>query len=110
MFLLLFCTALTVVAQDEEQEKGFKKENLFAGGSFNLSIGNYTFINISPQLGYQFNRYFAAGMGINAQYQSNKVEINNSDSYRTSRGVVGLSIFGRAFPVRFPDASGSAGI
>jgi hypothetical protein len=52
----------------DEKEKGFQKDRLFVGGNFGLSFGNYTFINVSPQLGYRFNRFLAAGAGVNLQY------------------------------------------
>lgn len=92
--------AMSAVAQDEEQlpQKGFQKEKLFVGGNFGLSFGNYTLINISPQLGYRFTDFFAAGIGINAQY----VSVRGFDSwgeYKSVSGVTGLNIFGRVYPV-----------
>jgi hypothetical protein len=50
--LLVTLFSANVFAQDdkdEEKEKGFKKENLFAGGSLNLALGNQqTTLGISP--------------------------------------------------------------
>lgn len=89
--------------QEEKQEKtkGFQKEKLFFGGNFGLSFGDYTIINISPQAGYRFNNYLAAGMGINAQYVSSKERYFNGDAYRKiSQGVAGLNVFGRVYPLR----------
>ena len=93
---VLALVALTVKAQDEEEpkEKGFKKENLFFGGNFGLSFGSYTLINVSPQVGYRFNRYLAAGTGINFIYSSSKFF-----GYRENYGVAGLNIFGRVYPI-----------
>lgn len=106
--LLLFA-AVAVQAQEqedsrrsEEEPKGFQKEKLFVGGNFGLSIGSYTFINISPQLGYRFNEYFAAGFGINGQYVSERVRDpwgNNLSKH--NRGIIGLNTFGRVYPFRF---------
>jgi hypothetical protein len=94
---VLALLALTVKAQDEEEpkEKGFKKENLFFGGSFGLSFGSYTLINVSPQVGYKFNRYFSAGTGVNLIYSSSKVF-----DFRENYGVAGLNIFGRVYPIQ----------
>lgn len=105
---LLFFLSLTAGAQDgeegkeEQPKKGFQKENLFVGGNFGLSFGDYTLINVSPQLGYRFNRYVAAGVGINGQYVSEKTRDywGNRDAKYT-RGIVGLNVFGRVYPFQF---------
>ena len=70
--LIIAVAALQVKAQDEEEpKKGFDKEKLFFGGNFGLGFGsNQTSINISPQVGYRFNKYLAAGAGINFVYAS----------------------------------------
>lgn len=95
---LLFVFA--AVAQEEEPKKGFDKEKLFIGGSFGLSFGDYTIINVSPQLGYRFNQYLAAGMGINMQYVSVKERNDGTVVHKTSQGVAGLNMFGRVYPIR----------
>lgn len=91
-----------VVAQDEEGEpakQGFDKSKLFIGGNFGLGFGNVsTLINVSPQLGYRFNRYIAAGVGINFIYSSNKYEWLG---YKEQFGVAGLNIFGRFYPIQY---------
>lgn len=103
---LLFLLSLTALAQDteegkeEEPKKGFQKEALFVGGNFGLSFGDYTVINLSPQLGYRFNRFLAAGVGINGQYVSVRDRYVNGGTFRkTSQGVVGLNLFGRVYPI-----------
>lgn len=103
---LLFFLSLTVLAQDGEEgneekpKKGFQKEALFVGGNFGLSFGNYTVINLSPQLGYRFNRFISAGVGINGQYVSVRDRYSNGNTFRkTSQGVVGLNVFGRVYPI-----------
>ena len=56
-FALLFTTSL--FAQEEEKEGGkiFKKENLFTGGSANVSFGNNTTnLGLSPYFGYSINK------------------------------------------------------
>jgi hypothetical protein len=87
---------------DEAGEKqGFDRSRLFGGGSFGLSFGNITIVNISPQVGYRFSRYFAAGVGVNGQYSSFKT-VNGYDGSTLSReeyGVAGLNIFGRFYPI-----------
>ena len=96
--LILFGT-LSMYAQDETDTKGFQKDKMFAGGYFGLTFGDYTLINISPQVGYHFNKWLAAGVGINGQY----VSIKERNSYgntisKTEQGVIGLNVFGRVYP------------
>ena len=97
--VLCFCSAFS---QDEEpeNEKGFKKENIFIGGNFGLSFGDLTLINVSPQVGYRFSNFFAAGIGINGQYVSLKRRFNDGSPYsKTSQGVLGMNLFGRIYPI-----------
>lgn len=88
--------------QDEPAEtKGFDRSKLFFGGNFGLSFGDYTFVNVSPQIGYRFNQYFAAGGGINFQYSSTKYRDGNGNSlYKAAYGVTGVNVFGRVYPIR----------
>ena len=103
---VLSASTLFVFAQDGEEEKpekekGFQKEKLFVGGNFGLSFGSYTFVNISPQLGYHFTDRLAAGVGLNLQYINDKQKDYNGDTYyKAEQGVVGLSVFGRVYPIR----------
>jgi hypothetical protein len=103
LFVLLCSLAVSAIAQDEEEgKKGFDKNKLFFGGTFGASFGSYTFVNVSPQVGYRFNRFFAAGTGINFIYSSSKYDYGNAAlNYKNEYGVVGLNIFGRAYPVEF---------
>jgi hypothetical protein len=99
--LLLFNAA---IGQDEEApvQKGFDKNKLFFGGNFGLSFGNYTMINVTPQVGYRFNKTFAAGTGLSFQYTSYKTRYENSAyDYKETYGVAGLNIFGRLYPIDF---------
>lgn len=105
LVFIVLLTTLSLWAQDSDEEtskKGFQKEKLFLGGNFGLTFGDYTLINISPQLGYRFNSYVAAGMGLNGQH----VSIKERDYYtgnaihKVSQTVFGLNVFGRVYPIR----------
>ncbi|RYY22346.1 MAG: hypothetical protein EOO04_15975 [Chitinophagaceae bacterium] len=103
MILVLLMFSQAVNAQDDApvEKRGFDRSRLFGGGSFALNFGNITIINISPQVGYRFSRYLAAGVGVNGQYSSFKT-INGYDGSTLSRenyGVAGLNIFGRFYPI-----------
>lgn len=97
----LFCS-LVAVAQEEEPKKGFDRSKLFIGGNFGLSFGDFSNVNISPQLGYRFNEYLAAGMGINMQMISFKERdlYTGNPLRKTSQSVAGLNAFGRLYPLQ----------
>jgi len=103
LIVLLSILAISAFAQDEEEgQKGFDKNKLFFGGTFGASFGSYTFVNVSPQVGYRFNKFFAAGAGVNFIYSSVKYDYGSAAlNYKNEYGVVGLNIFGRVYPVQF---------
>ena len=110
ILLLTVLYAGTAFAQDEDpvatkpkpvEKKGFKKENIFLGGNLGVQFGSYTFVNVSPQVGYHFNKHFEAGAGVNLQYVSQKVyDQYGNDFYKESYYVFGGNLFARVFPVR----------
>jgi len=99
IILLVFCLGALGFAYAQEEEnpdKKFDPNKLFFGGYIGLSFGDYTLVNVSPQVGYQFNPYLAAGAGINFIYSSATYSY-----YKDKFGVVGLNVFGRINPIRF---------
>ena len=102
LLVLALVAGFAASAQDEESvQKGFDKSRLFFGGNFGLAFGNSTIVNVSPQVGYRFNDFFAAGTGINMQYSSFQSQYyNGGTASRESYGVAGLNVFGRVYPIR----------
>jgi hypothetical protein len=104
-FIAGFMITQQAVAQNENPEpaqKGFDKSKLFLGGNFGLGFGTTTSIILSPQVGYRFNDYLAAGAGVNFNYYSYKnFYTNGADYSRTSLGYTGLNVFGRIYPVKY---------
>lgn len=103
---LFCCCFLAATAQDEDSDEKTKKKfdpsRLVFGGNLGASFGNFTFINVSPQVGYRFTDWFTAGAGINFIYQGQKVrDIQGQQLYKTSVGYAGMNVFGRVFPIRF---------
>lgn len=96
---ILFASAQEPEVQ-EEKKKGFQKEKLFFGGNFGLTFGDYTLLNVSPQVGYRFTKFFAAGVGINVQHVSEKFrDFNNDPIQKNSLWITGLNVFGRIYPI-----------
>ncbi|MCC6288088.1 MAG: hypothetical protein IT249_09390 [Chitinophagaceae bacterium] len=104
-FVAGFVIIQQAIAQDENSEpvqKGFDKSKLFFGGNFGLGFGTNTSVNISPQVGYRFNDFLAAGAGVNFNYYSYKSFYTNGADYsRTSFGYTGFNVFGRVYPIKF---------
>ncbi len=98
--LLVVC--VNAYSQDNRDEKkvenkGFKKEKLFTGGSVSAGFSSYsTVLGISPQLGYSLTDWLDAGITLNLNYTSLR---NYGDKLRQT--VYGPGAFVRLFPVNF---------
>jgi hypothetical protein len=100
--LILIVSAISVkMASAQYSEKTdnskFDKSRLFFGGSFALSFGTYTVVDLTPEVGYRFTDHFAAGVGINYIYYDYKDDYNQT---KTTQSYAGLNIFGRFYPIR----------
>jgi hypothetical protein len=92
----------SVHAQDEKdkESRGFKKENLFTGGSIALGLSNNSFqIGASPVLGYSIASWVDAGISVNYNYVSFKDVYAYNDKIR--RSTYGGGAFARIYPVNF---------
>jgi hypothetical protein len=82
--LLVFTSFFSLNAQT------FDKKRLEFGGSLGASFGDYTSVNISPQIGYSFSKLFSAGIGLNYLYYSyddNSINYAGFDLYAHLRPV-----------------------
>lgn len=99
LLVALVCCGHLLSAQEEENNDAEKKDKFFTGGNFGLAFGRYTLINISPQVGYRFNRFLASGIGLNMIYASQKVrDIYDNNYSKTTQWVTGLNVFARFYP------------
>jgi hypothetical protein len=98
---LTFILMLNVFAQyekdkDETKGKGFKKENLFTGGSVTASFySGGTVLGVSPSFGYSINKIVDAGIALNFTYTGERAY--SGDKYREY--VYGPGVFVRIFPI-----------
>ena len=104
LLALLVMSIGLLQAQDdgekEEKSGGFKKENLFSGGSISLSLSNYFFlVGANPVLGYRLADWVDAGVVINYQYSSYRHYYNPDDKLRQS--IYGGGVFSRLYPFNF---------
>ncbi len=97
---ILFITN-ALLAQDEmEGEKGFKKENLFTGGSITLSFFNgQTVVGANPIFGYRIANWLDAGFALNFVYAGGRDYYEYDDKIKQTNW--GPGIFTRLYPVNF---------
>ncbi len=104
LFLLILAGNLSAQGskeEDEEEKKGFKKENLFTGGSISLAFYNNTFgVGGSPVFGYSATNWLDLGLVVNYNYTSYR-DYNNVFNDKLRQTNYGGGAFLRLYPVRF---------
>lgn len=79
-----------------KKSNSFDPSKLSFGGNFSLQFGNYTVIGISPQVGYDFSKYFTAGAGLGYTYFKSK-----EYDYKWNSSYLSFDLFGRFYPTDF---------
>ncbi|MBB4037936.1 hypothetical protein GGR21_003860 [Dysgonomonas hofstadii] len=74
----------------------FDMSKLSFGGNLSLQFGDYTVVGISPQVGYDFNKYLTAGAGLGYTYFKDKTY-----DYKWSSSYVSFDLFGRFYPIEY---------
>lgn len=102
----LFFITITLLAQEEEEteKKGFKKENLFTGGTISLGLGfgssgNTFTLGASPVFGYSITNWLDAGIVVNYIYTSYQYE--DILGYKARISNYGGGAFAKLYPLRF---------
>ena len=93
LLLLIICLfSVNLKAQTDYGET--VKSRLYVGGTFGLGFGTYTNIDLSPMVGYNFNRHLSGGVGMTYMFYSYR---NGSESIRGN--FYGGRIFTRILPL-----------
>ncbi len=80
----------------------FDKSKLLFGGTFGFGWGSDTrSLNISPQIGYQFNQYVAAGLGIGYSYYRYDYYDYDWGKDKVTQNYLGFNIYGQVNPIRY---------
>lgn len=79
-----------------KKPSSFDPSKLSFGGNLSLQFGSYTIVGISPQVGYDFSKYFTAGAGFGYTYFKDKYY-----DYKWSSSYLSFDIFGRFYPTDF---------
>ena len=101
LLLALSVFVTSAKAQDEDpEERGFKKENLFTGGSVTVSFFNgQTILGANPMFGYKLAEWVDAGLVFNFVYNSTRDYLQFDDKLRQT--TFGPGVFTRLYPVSF---------
>jgi hypothetical protein len=97
---LIVASILRLQAQDANSGFKFDKSKLELGGTLGFSFGSSsatgesTGLNISPEIGYRFSKYFSAGAGLSYIYRS-------YSDYDFSENYAGLTFYGRFRPIKY---------
>jgi len=89
-------TTSPVLKNNKPSGSSFDKSKLSFGGNLSLQFGDYTVVGISPQVGYDFNKYFTAGAGIGYTYFKDK-----RYDYKWSSNYFSFNLFSRFYPVEY---------
>ncbi|MEO5945684.1 MAG: hypothetical protein ABIP79_02630 [Chitinophagaceae bacterium] len=99
-FSLVISSVLLFAQDKEEEDKGFKKENLFTGGSVTLSFfGGSTIIGANPIFGYKLANFVDAGVVVNFISTSQRDYLEFDDKVKQT--VFGGGLFTRLYPLNF---------
>lgn len=80
---------------------GFKKENLFIGGSIALGFGSYSFnIGANPEIGFSVAKWLDIGTAINLNYNSETYDYGTSQT-KYKNFNYGGGLFARAWALPF---------
>lgn len=103
LFLILVpvFTCFLAHAQDEfEETGGFKKYNIFSGGSVSVGFSSGSFqAGANPMLGYSVANWIDAGLVVNYNYASFRDVFVRNDKIRET--TYGGGVFTRLYPIRF---------
>lgn len=93
--LLITAVSFAQDEKDEDTYKGFKPENMFTGGSFDLGFySGGTVLGATPQLGYSLASWVDAGIVLGYTYTSQRY----NDGSKIKQTVIGPGAFVRLFP------------
>ena len=78
-----------------QNQKSSLSERMFFGGGFGASFGSYTFISVSPVVGYRITERLSAGLRLMYQYTTFEYYVMPGDKERYNGHDLGVSPFAR---------------
>lgn len=91
-----------VASQEKNEETIEWKDRLWYGGGFGLGFGGNSlqsqfFIEISPMVGYKFNKWFSVGPRISLTYVNGRIDLPPVEKYNIFN--YGIGVFARFKPI-----------
>jgi len=84
----------------KQSKSGFDVRNLTFGGGIGLQFGDYTLVNIAPQVGYNFSKMFNAGLGLTYTYWKDSY-YERSVKYKETNSYFGFNVYGKFYPIDY---------
>lgn len=91
--VLFLCICFAIITKSNAQ---INAGQVTLGGTVGMQFGNYTMVNISPQIGYNFKKNMNAGVGVSYSYYRDKY---NGTTDKSHYG--GFNVYGRYYPLGF---------
>jgi len=92
--ILFFCFILSTGITYAQ----FDVNRLTFGGGVGLQFGDYTLVNLSPQVGYNITSYLNAGAGFNYTHYSQKY---NNKTMKLSSDYLGFNVYTAFYPIPY---------
>lgn len=93
--VLLFLLFITVTLASQAQ---FRRDRITFGGGIGMQFGNYTHVNIAPQVGYNVSNHLNVGAGFTYSYFSDKFDHNQ---YKESNNYFGMNLYAKVYPIPY---------
>lgn len=93
-----FLTGLLFLSLAFISNAQFRADRITFGGGLGLQFGNYTLVNIAPQVGYNISQYVNAGAGFTYTHYSDKFDHNQ---YKQTNNYLGFNVYGRFYPIPY---------
>lgn len=78
--------------KEDDEEKTPFMDRLFFGGNLGASFGRWTFVDVSPMVGYRIRPRFSLGLGATYQYQRQN---DNGGNLLWKQSIYGGRVFSR---------------
>lgn len=89
-----FCLNISSAQQQSDGNSEFM-DKVFVGGGLGAGFGNYTFINVSPLIGYRISNRLSAGLRFMYQYTTFEYLNQNFEKERYNGNDLGAGPFAR---------------
>lgn len=98
--LLLILVSFWSVSMAQQEEGSSFTDKIFVGGGFGAGFGDYTFINVSPIIGYRITPRLSSGIRLMYQYTTYDYYFGG-DKFKFEGNDYGAALFAR-FLVKGP--------